>query len=78
MRDVSVRGIMVVNPVILHYNLHHIYLFIIFITFIHLFTYLFILFYLFIFWLPGITIGASGPRQPVDNGNNTRGVQFRL
>ena len=66
------RGIMVVNPVILHYNLHHIYLFTIFITFIHLFT------YLFIFWLPGITIGASGARQPVDNGNNTRGVQFGL
>ena len=30
------------------------------------------------YWLPGITIEASGPRQPVDNGNNTRGVQFRL
>ena len=66
---------MVVNPVILHYNLHHIYLFIIFITVIHLFTYLFI--YLFIFCLPGITIEANGARQPVDNGNKTEWSPIR-
>ena len=29
------------------------------------------------YWLPGITIEASGARQPVDSGNNTEGSPIR-